>query len=209
MKDEIGEKALMIVEQAQLIRAISDKEDYSRANECRNMLLQAMADVRADYDDLAANAYKSWKSILARRSHYYDPCEAAAKILKVLMAEYVTKEEQERINEQNRLRTEEIKRAEDARLEEAQACPEIADEILARPLAVAPVVIPKENLGGPVFKTIWDAEVYDLDLLIKAVSNGAAPRECLMPDTKFLRRQAVAFQDRLNLAGVRSFSRRV
>ena len=206
--DNVGEKALAVVNQSRVL-VIKTNEDYERAQEIRGMLLQYMSNLDEAFDDLKDAAHKAWKKIVAKKDHYYKPVKDEATFLKTRMGEYKIQKERERELAQQQATAEAVKQAEEQRLQEAIANPEIADQILEAPLAVAPVILPKDVPAGTTFRTIWDFEVYDFDMLIKAVANGQVANIALLPNDKFLRQQATSFKDQLLIPGVKATSRLV
>ena len=90
---------------------------------------------------------------------------------------------------------------------EAEANPELAEEILSEP--VAPVILPNEAKTETVFREIWSFEVVDFDLLIKAVAAGRISNLALLPNEKFLGGQARDFKTQFSIPGCRAFSRLV
>jgi len=79
---------------------------------------------------------------------------------------------------------------------------------MVEPVVVVPKDIPK-MAGGPVYRTIWDAEVIDFKTLAKAAVDGKVSINALSPNTVFLGQQARSLKSTMNFPGVRAFSRRV
>lgn len=209
MAEDVGEKALVIVNEAKDI-IIRDNEDLARANQLWNALDKLKKNIKDKYDDIIAQNYNAWKFALAKKAEYYNPCEEQIKLLKLRIAEYKKMKEDERKAEEARLYNEAVKKAEEQRKIEAEQNPEQAEEILAEPVIVAPIVIPKDiPSGGPVLREIWDAEVVDFMELIKAVAEGEVDQLALEPNAKFLRGQAQSFKARFSMRGCRAYSRMV
>jgi len=207
--EKVGENALVVVSEARSI-IINDKADYEKAQKIWAILTQHLKNIEEAYDDIIDAAHKSWKKALAKKAHYWKPVKDEATLLKSRMGEFVAAEKAARKAEEERLTKEHIKNEEDRILQEAEQNPEIADQILSEPVSVAPVVLPKDlPAGGPVFRTIWDFEIFDIDLLIEAVARKQVASLALVPNEKFLRQQATSFKEHFNIPGVRAYSRTV
>jgi hypothetical protein len=209
MADDIGEKALTVVNEARGI-VINTNEDLERAIALWEALDTAKKTLAKRYNGLIAKAYDLWKFNLAEKAQYYVPVTEVAAIVKLRIAEYKRLKEEERKVEESRLYTEAVKQTEEMRLRQAEENPDQAEEILAEPILVAPVIIPKDiPTGGPVSREIWDCEVVDFPALIKAVAEGSVDELALEPNTKFLKQQATSFKSKLSIAGCKPVSRLV
>ena len=208
-KDDLGEKALTIVDEASYL-VIRTNEDLDKANKLWETLDNLKKSIKDKYDDVISANHSAWKFALAKKAKYYNPVDAQAKLLKQRIAEYLKRKEEERKAEEDRLNQKAIQDAEERKRLEAEANPEIAEEILAEPVHTPPVVIPKEiSSGGPVIREYWDAEVVDFPALIKAVAEGRVSDLALEPSASFLRKQAQSFKERLSIDGVKAYFRYV
>jgi hypothetical protein len=82
---------------------------------------------------------------------------------------------------------------------EAEAYPELAEQILGEP--VAPVVLPNAPKTETKFRTVYGVEVVDLDALIKAVYEKTAPRMALMANEKYLGERARSDKEEFSIDG--------
>jgi hypothetical protein len=208
MSKKVEEMALVTANEARAL-VIETKEDLTRADQLLSMLVDLKKKIDEAYDDIIEAAHASWKKALARKAQYWKPVDDEAKRLKAKIGEFKRKAEEERKLEEDRLTKEAIAAEEERRRIEAEASPEMAAEIMAEPITVAPVVIPNEIKTNARFRTIWAAEVTDFDALIKAVYEGKVSNLALLPNEKFLNEQARSFKNLLNITGVRPFSREV
>jgi len=146
------------------------------------------------------------KEIMAEFNPILELLESAEKVIKSASIEYLNEMEMVRIaneaaaaelarKEQEKLLAKAEKMAEKGNEERAQAL-----EIQAATVVAAPVSAPKIASGQSVRKT-YKAECVNLLAIVKAVSEGRAPLQCLMPDEKFLNKQASAFMDDFNIDG--------
>lgn len=210
MQDEkvIARDALMVIEQARSI-AIRNDDDWGRADKFLVVLKGMMKRLDEAYDDVISAAHKAWKSALNKKAQYYDPVDREYKLLKSKMGEYKKQKEIERKIEEARQLQEAIKKAEDQKLAEAEACPEHADSILEEPVMVAPPVVPNDLKSETRFRTIWNCEVTDLMTLVKAVADGSAPIDAVCANEKYLRDLAGVQKEKMNIPGVRAYSKLV
>lgn len=209
MVEDVGEKALTIVEEARSI-VILNNDDLERANRLWEVLDKLKKSIKDKYDDIIATQHNAWKFALAKKARYYEPVDNQAKILKQSIAEYKRQREEERKAEETRLYNEAVEQAAAQKLREATENPEQYEEIMAEPVMVAPIVIPKDMpSGGPTIREYWDAEVVDFTALIKAVANGEVDELALEPNNKFLRQQAQSFKARFKIAGCKAYARMI
>lgn len=204
-----GERALEVVNVAKVL-IIKNNEDLEEANAVYEKLFQMSKNIKNAYQKIIDTNREAWKTALAERARFYDPVKEQVDILKAKIVDYKTEAERERKNKEAVLYEEAVKQEEERRLQEAEANPKQADDILSEPVSVAPVVVPKDlPKGGPVLRTVWGFEVVDIDELIKAVYEGKIANIALLPNDKFLGEQARSFKEHLMIPGVRSFSRMV
>jgi len=204
----VEEMALVKAQEARAL-VINTKEDLEKADHLYSMLVELKKKIDSAYDDVIAAAHTAWKSALAKKATFWKPVDDEARQLKAKIGKYREKMEILRKAEEERLLREAIAEEEERKIMEAEASPEMADEILSEPITVAPVVIPSKIKTVAKFRTIWAAEVFDFDALVKAVADGRAPSIALLPNEKFLNEQARSFKHLLNISGVRPFKREV
>lgn len=210
MQDEkiIAKDALMVITEAKGI-VIQNDDDWGRADKFLVVLKGMMKRLDEAYDEVISASHKAWKAALSKKAQYYDPVDREYKFLKSKMGEYKKQKEIERKLEEARQLKEAIKQAEDQKLAEAEAFPENADAILEEPVTVAPVVVPNDLKSETRFRTIWNCEIVDLSLLVKSVADGTAPLEAVCANEKYLRDLASVQKEKMNIPGVRAFSKLV
>lgn len=119
----------------------------------------------------------------------------------------------------DKAQAEELMQVAQERTEEAA---QVAAEIQAAPVYVAPVVVPKATpklQGGPVYQTRWYAQVTNVRELCHAIGAGTASTEFVIgldrnKDTGIitspsLNKQATSLMDKLTIPGVKAYSKRV
>ena len=100
----------------------------------------------------------------------------------------------------------------EAAIEVTEAAKEEVAAVVSEAVTVAPVVLPKATpklQGGPVYREVWSAECVDVVVLCRAVSEGKASRECVLPNMPALNKMATALKNTMNIPGIRAVSRRV
>ena len=221
----VTEKALSIVEQAEAVQ-VRDNETYAAAGRLWQDIGDMIKEVKETFDPICEAAHRAHKAATAKRAQYLDPLTKAQRTVKSLMAAYDAEQERIRREEERRLAEIARKQEEERRLAEAIAAEEEArrngatredtarevEEILSTPAYVPPVVLPKATPrmeGGPIYRTVWGAECVDIKALCRAVADGKASPECVMPNMPVLNKMATALKDSLNIPGVRAVSRRV
>ena len=210
--EEAGSQALVVVTEARSLTVKND-EDYARAQEMWMSLRQQMKNLDAAYDEVIKASHTAWETALAKKASFYDKVEDGAKFLKGLMGAYEEAQKKIRLAEESRLRAEAIKAEEDRKLQEALNAPkEEQDAILAEPIVIAPVVVqdttPKVK-GGPVYRTIWNAEVTSLIELVQSVAKGETPLGAVEANMTYLNRRAISDNVEFRVPGVKAVSRKV
>jgi len=214
---ETETKALTLTETLKAVTKIKTPDEYLKCGELWNAGKDMMKEIDNAYDSIIAKAHAAHKDAVAKKKSFYLPIEEATKFVKSIMSTYDEKREQLRREKEEKLREEAMKIEEEARLQaaiqaEKAGQKEAAEKILEAPIIEPIVVVPKETPkmnGGPVYRTIWDAEVIDFMALIKAVAEGKVSANSLLPNKVFLKSQATDLKTTMNFPGVRAFSRRV
>lgn len=141
------------------------------------------------------------RELLDRERQIDEPMERAEnEILKPAMVKYQTEQDRKRKEEEDRLRAEAKKKEEDARIKDAEALvadgqKELADAIMAAPVVVAPVVVPREDsTPGISYREIWKFEVIDPN---------SVPRDYLAIDEKRIGGVVRALKGETRIPGVR------
>ena len=208
------------------------KDTFDPICEAAHKSHKAATEKRAKYLDPLTTAQKSVKSLMSD----YD---AEQERIRKAEEERLRKIEEERIAEERRKEQERLeaeRKAEEERLlAEAVAAEERGDKETAdilteatattsenirqeaaalaqEPIYVPPVVVPKavpKMAGGPVYRTVWNAEVTDLKALCMAVATGKVSINAILPNETFLRQQAVSLKNTMNIPGVRAYEKRV
>lgn len=213
--EAVSTKALTIPEQAGAVKII-DSDTYLRAAGLWSDIRELRGKVSESFDPIIKKAHEAHKEALKRKADVDAPLADAEKKVKGAMNVYDAEQEAIRQAEQRRLQEEARKREEEARLAaaieaEQAGAKEEAEEILAAPTYVAPVVVPKATpkvSGGPVFQTRWKHQVTDLMALVKAVAAGQAPLTAIQANDVFLGQQARSLKDALRIPGVKAYSER-
>lgn len=214
--DKVEQKALSVVDQAKAI-TVTDSETYTVAGEMWKSIGDMMKEVDDTFNPIITAAHTSHKKALEQKAKYYKPLDDARRNIKRLMSDYDMEQERIRKEEERRLQEEARKREEERRLQEALEAEaagekEEAEAILEEPVYVAPVVVQKSTpkmTGGPIYQERWFATVTNIKDLCRAVANGQASPECVLPNMPVLNKLAVALKTSMNVPGVRAESKRV
>ena len=215
--ENVDEKALTLADTLRGIVTIKTVEEYSKCNELWQSGKAMMKSIDAAYDDIITAAHETHKKAVAKKKLFYLPVKEGTTYVKSIMSAYDEEQERIRLEKEAELRKAALKIEEEARLRAAIEAEdagqeEAAEVIMAEPV-IAPVVIAPKTTpklqGGPIYRTIWDAEVFDFKALVKAVADGKVSINALLPNKSFLKSQATDYKKTLNFPGVRAFDRRV
>ena len=222
----VDQKALTYSEKIGALPPIKTTAEYIRIGDLWKEGRSLLKEIDDGYDDLIKAAHKLHKDAVAKKAKYYTPVEAAVKSAKAIMSAYDAEQDRIRRAEEARLAEIARKQAEEQALldaiaaeEEAKAngatkeeAAQEAQAIIEEPVYVPPVELPKTTpklQGGPVYREIWSAECVDIVMLCRAVAEGKASRECVLPNMPTLNKMATALKSTMNIPGVRAASRRV
>jgi len=213
---EVETKALTIVEQAKSVK-VADNQSYTNAGILWKQIGDMIKEVKETFDPICEAANKAHKEATGKRAKFLNPLVSAQKSIKQLMSAYDAEQERLRLEEERRLFEIARKQEEERRLMEAIAAEEAgeieeAETIIEEQEYVPPVVVQKsipKMEGGPVYRTIWSAEVVSIKDLCRAVSEGKASPELVLPNMPALNKLAVALKDTLQIPGVKATNRRV
>lgn len=206
---EVGERGVALAHEF-ISFMVVDEATWNQADEILGRLNAAKKNIDKAYDDLIKAAHESWKKALAKKAGYYEPVDAAARMIKGRMADYKQLMAKKKREEEERILQQQIQEEEERLLKEAEENPSEADEILSTPVMVAPVILQDEVKSKSTrFRTHWDIEVVDFMALVKAVAEGKVAPVALTANETFLKNQARDLKEHFNYPGVRSFSRMV
>ena len=210
------EQALTVPEQARGF-IVTSNEQYAKGEEFMATCKTLETDIHNTFDPICDKAFQAHKEAVAQRKKYLDPLEEGRKILKQKMIAYQNECERIRREEQRRLEAEARKRAEEDALAlaaeaEAEGDSEAAEAIIAAPLDVAPVMAqkvapaPSRLTAG---RSVWSAELVNMQALVKAVAEGKQPITLLLPNQVALNKLASALKQSMNVPGVKAVEKRV
>lgn len=212
--EQVEEKALSVPDQARLV-VIKTNDDYISADNVLTAWRQIENEVHSAFDPIVESAHKAHKEAVSQRKKYLDPIEQGRAILKPKMAEWQW--EQERIRQEAERKAQEAARkaAEESALQAALAAEqagekEVAEAIMAEPVAAPTVVIAKTTPKvATTFRTVWFAEVTDLKALCKAIAEGKQPIALIEPNMVALNKMATALKSNMAIPGIVARSKTV
>ena len=215
--ENVDEKALTLADTLRGIVTINTVEEYSKCNELWQSGKAMMKSIDAAYDDIIDATNVAHKKAVAKKKLFYLPVKEGTTYVKSIMFAYDDEQERVRLEKEIELRKAALKIEENAKLQAAieaedagqtEAASHILEEPIIPPPVIAPKTIPKLN-GGPIYREIWDAEVFDKPLFVKAVAEGKISLNAVDPNMVFLRAQARSLKKTMNYPGARAVSRRV
>ena len=214
--EQVEQQGLVLVQQAEEI-AVRDPATFQEAGGFLRQIAGYLKRVGEVFDPIVDAAHKAHKVAVDQRKKMLEPAQVAERILKGQMAVY-EQAERERVAREQRAADAERRRLEDeARLAvaaspESQGKPVAAAAGLPAPPAMpifTPPVTAVPKAEGISFRDKWSAEVVDPMALIKAVANGEAPANLVIPDQQALNRLAGALKGEMRVPGVEARCERI
>ena len=213
---EVGTKALSIIDQAKSVKVV-DSESYTNAAIIWKQVCAMIEEVNKGFDGNIKRWHEGHKAAIADKAVYFDPLNGFKKSIKIDMEKWDAEQARKAKEEEDRLTAIAKKEAEERQIADALAAAESGDieesEMILNEPTPAPQVIVKKDVpkisGGPVFREMWSAECFDIVALCKAIAEGKASKELVMPNGPALNKLATALKSTLNIPGVRAVSRRV
>lgn len=190
---------------ARSLRVVDDAT-YRQASELLLAVGSTRREIDATFDPVIDAAHKAHKAALAAKKKHADPVEAAERVIKGKIADYILAEERRRREEEARLQAEARTREEDARLLEAAALEEagendLAEAVISAPITVAPVVLPPPpRVSGVSTRTAWGYRIVNPALI---------PKEYMIPDTVMIGGVVRALKGQTSIPGIEVFEERI
>jgi len=199
-----------ILANAKAITAIATAEEHLNAVAAGRLLQAASKSATEFFKPFKAKIDEVKKVVLADEKAAGDPLGAEKQRIGGLTLRWEQEQERIRQEEQRRLREEAKRAEEEARLAEAialesEGLKEEAEQMLEAPAMPVPVIAQRavaQKTAGSVTRTTWRGKVGNFHMLVKAVANGVAPIETLLPNQSFIDKQANAFREGLNYPGI-------
>lgn len=183
---ESEQKALSVPEQADTL-SVSTADQYLACEDYLALWKSYEDQIHADHDPIVKKADTLHKDAVALRKKYLEPIENGRRILKGKMITYQTEQERIRQEAQRRAEEESRKRAEEETLAAALQAEQEGDKataeaILAEPVQVAPVIVPKTAPAPSRLsagREVWSAEVTSLADLVKGIAHETTCNELM------------------------------
>ena len=204
------EQALRAKAEALGIVHVVDAETFEAADENLKFMRGIKKDWIEYWKDIKDNTYKAWKGVVAKEKNIVDVVEERERAQKDDAKVWFDAWERERL-EAERLAQEAARRqAEDEALAravalEAQGEKQEAEAILAAPIPVPQVILPRSVPAGHggMTQKYYSAVVVDIKALAKAVLEGKVPVQAIQGNDVFLNAQARQFKETMSYPGVR------
>ncbi|MGF6153980.1 YqaJ viral recombinase family protein [Pseudomonas fluorescens] len=167
------------------------KIDASQAADCIRLNLNSLTELAADHSFLFSDIQQ-----LVTKAN-----DDLVTLIKFRISEHEKAEEEKAEATRNRIRDEELKKIADAEAAKLAAAP--APVVAASPARSAPAVVAPTVSAAPQKTEVLQAEVYDLEALIKAVAYGQAPLSVLTVNWEALDALVADQGPKFSMAGVR------
>ena len=183
-------------------------EAFEQGNKFLGFLRECEREAKATFDPVIKAAKEA-------KDRHYKPVLEAYDIAKGKLSAYAEVLEVKRLELEREANDKARKEAEDRRIEEAaqaeaQGRSAEARHLISTPVAVAPVIVPREvKVDGRIFRKTYGAEVFDLQALVLAVAesikskDGKYPLIFLEPNASSLNAEARSRKEELSIPGVR------
>jgi len=161
----------------------TNQEAANFLNKIRETMKDVEVEILAEPEKTKKQADFAYKTLKAK---FYDSLVQAKNVVSLKMSQFVQAENARRAKLQAELQAKaekENRRSEREAKKSGAALP---------PVPVVAPLIPQVQANGINYRDNWSADVVDLLALVKAVSSGAAPIQCLLVNEPFLNSTARA-----------------
>jgi hypothetical protein len=188
---------------------IKDQPSYDKGAELLKGIKALQKEVNETFDPAISQAYKAHKSILSAKHTHEQPLLQAEMILKGKILGYETEQKRKQAELQRRAEEEAKKQSEEIAFtlakdaEDLGAPPETVEQILnTQFVQSAPVVSQIHNRAqGLSQRETYSAEVVDIVALCRAVADGRAKPELVLPNMTALNALARALKSSFDVPG--------
>jgi hypothetical protein len=202
--DELKKESELVIGDAKQIAAsITSDAGLTAAAEFLVKIKGMRKKISDKFSPLTKSAYDTWKKIIALEKELDDPLlQAESTFLKPAMGKYQREQEQIRQKAQDELRLRMQQEEEDVRMaqavvQEQMGNKDVAEAIIAEPVYVAPVILPKpEKTDGVSYKTIWRFEI---------VNEALIPRQYMMVNQPAIGAIVRAMKGATSIEGIKVF----
>jgi hypothetical protein len=220
LPNELETRALSLTEQAQVL-TVRSQPDFERAGKFITEVIKPLIKEASEiFDPIIAKAHEAHKEAITQKKKIVEPLELAERTIKGEISRYCT--EQERVarearlaaeREQQRLLDEQIEREVEAAEEMAKAFGDAPEQveaevkaIIEQPRVYPPTPMPAVRLmpvKGVSTVDVYSAEVVNIRELCRAVADGRAGANLVLPNQPALNGLARSLKEGLSVPGVR------
>lgn len=208
---DLGQKALATQVRASGITVI-DQHTYDIAVEELRGIVAMRKEITDHHAPLKAKAHEAHKAICDAEKKLLNPIDLAERAIKAAISKYTAEqlriaEEREKAarEEAERLAAEEI----EAAAVEAEAQGASVEEVTA--IITQPVIVPHVAVAPTFHRAVgitvpqtFQAEVFDVKALCRAIGEGKVPANYVSPNMTALNQRARADRQALNIPGVKA-----
>lgn len=213
---EAEQKAVTLLDQAKALVIVTN-EDRLSTEEMIQAAKKLEDEIFAYLDPPRAKAYEDYKYHKQRLDDALKPVQDARKAFKQKCIGWDSEQERIRKDEERKAQEEARKREEEAQIAaaleaEQSGDKETAEAILAEPVQVAPVVVPKTAPQASRLsagREVWNAEVTNLMELVKTIAAGKAPLNLVVANMTALNGMARSLKSGMNYPGVKAVCKKV
>lgn len=189
---------------------IQTDEDFTRADEMLVAIASQKKDIADRFDGIIQKAHAAHKEALAQKARLILPREQAEKVIRARMIEYRDAKKAEADRRAAEMAVTGKAALEEERLYiadqlEKSGRGQEAEAVLSQPIVAPPPTAswsPVPPSRGTSFKEVWKMRVVSLKDLVKAVAEGGAPENLLLPNETALNGLAKALKASAQVPGV-------
>jgi len=177
---------------------ITNEIENNDATHILKYVKEMRLEIENTFKPAVSSAKKAYDEARGLRDTFLKPVEQAEETIRLKIGIFVQAENKRRA---------EIAAKEAAEYEKQLAKAEKKAERTGIPVilpsAPMPTVTKVAAMSGTSFSTRWNAQVIDIKALCKAIGEGKAPIDCVMPNMPVLNKLASISKEKLNIAGVK------
>lgn len=207
---EVKTESMSALEKARaMAAAIKDHPSFSEACSFRAFLNTRKKERTEKLDPIRASAWETYQKALRLIEEVIAPFKESIAILDKPIGEYNNEQERIKRFKEEQQRRDAQKHADDAHLAAAEQADKSGDHARAeailekQPVITTPVVEGAPKVEGVSFRENWKVDpVINMRVLVRAIADGKAPLELVMPNIPVLNSMARSLKGNMNYPGV-------
>lgn len=209
--EKVEQTALTWPEKAAAINIV-DQASYNFAAETLLEIAKLEKEVKAHHGPIKTAAHDAHKAAVAGEKRFLDPLDKAKSLIRRAISGWEIKQRRIREEAERKAREEAEKKEEEDRIaraieaEKAGKSTEEVEKIIDTPaeVKIEPVKPTYKPAPGVSTRETWKAEVTDIKALCKAVADGTASEQSVLPNMPVLNASARTAKESFSIPGVKA-----